>query len=509
MTEQMTVVGNVRRITARWSITATLRATSPVHLGSGEHGDAIDLLLLRDRVSGAPLLTGASLAGGLRDYVCDEILGPERPEEVVRTEGSDRAPGAHGPKDRDESMIATVFGGAREDPHGEQSALIAFDAIGQAVPEVRDGLRINPAEGVADEHFKFSYELWPAGTSFPIRLDLLIGDAATEPQMVAVLAAALGGVNQGCIRVGAKGHRGFGRCELVGVHAVRFDLATAQGWLTWLASEGVERQVLAGETRPTALEAMCATWPDHAADVSSRTDRLQRDSQTQRFTVRVPIAFQGGVQIGTPQTQAVGADIRQLESAGRPVLSGTALAGPLRNRARRITHLVHPDNARATELVEHLLGSEPTPQNGDRLLHASRLLVEEVPVQGGGPLQTTRIQLDAFTQAPVSGMLVQEEPWFGGRAELVFTLRLPAEPALGNALRGLLLLLVKDLLLGDVPVGGTTGIGRGAIKPAGALSVNVDGGAVRNIDLDRPPADDVRAEIEKWIQAFHTFRGAA
>lgn len=520
-TNSMVGAGGIRPIVARWSFTATICSISPIHLGSGEHGDTIDLLLLRDRVSGRPLLTGASLAGGLRDYLCDEHLGSETVEPRPNQDPNDNTAkgiaqdGKASPEACAElekvakaaKAIAQLFGGVREDPTGGQSALIVFDAKGEAVPEVRDGVRITP-EGVAAEHFKFSYEIWPRGTSFPIQLDLVVGNSDLEAEAIALLVQALGGLDGGHIRVGAKGRRGFGRCELADVRAVRYDLTTEAGWRTWLKT-GLHNAPIAA-VRPccTPLEAVRQAWSERADEVAQRVDAAARATRARRFSVRVPIAFKGGVQIGVPQTTAGGADTTHLTSAGVPVLSGTALAGPLRNRARRVARVVHSDESRGMKLVDELLGTEPRPGGDEQPLRASRLVVEEVPIQGGTALQTTRIQLDHLTQAPVPGMLVQEEPWFGGRAELVFTLRLPDSADLAKALKGFLLLLVKDLVLGDVPVGGTTGIGRGAVRPVGALEVFDNDGPCA-IALDRDPQPALRAKVEGWIQAFRTFRGVA
>ncbi len=68
--------GRARRFAARWVLRADLVAETAVHLGNGEAGELVDLALLRDRDSGEPLLTGASLAGGLRDHLCDRLLRP-------------------------------------------------------------------------------------------------------------------------------------------------------------------------------------------------------------------------------------------------------------------------------------------------------------------------------------------------------------------------------------------------------------------------------------------------
>jgi hypothetical protein len=126
----------------------------------------------------------------------------------------------------------------------------------------------------------------------------------------------------------------------------------------------------------------------------------------------------------------------------------------------------------------------------------------------------TRIELDRFTQAPVDGALVQEEPVHRGRTVLALDLRLPPDRADGGhsaatpsaeALCGMLLLVVKEVLLGDLPFGGTTGVGRGALEPATSLKLRRDAEPELHVDLRRPDPRD-RALLDGWVRAFHEHR---
>ena len=64
----------------------------------------------------------------------------------------------------DRWYVAKVFGGARTDDNGSQSPLIVFDALGtlpadSASTEVRDGVLIETATGVAADQKKFDFEV--------------------------------------------------------------------------------------------------------------------------------------------------------------------------------------------------------------------------------------------------------------------------------------------------------------------------------------------------------------
>lgn len=167
--------GGIRALQARWSILATLELKSAAHLGSGSEGSNVDMALLRDQSSGLPLLTGTSIAGSLRSYLADRVMGYRQDE-------------AAGEMD-------TLFGGTRGDERGDQSALITFDCIGQLPAgfgvEVRDGVTLDPTRGTAAEHFKYDLEALPPGTEFPLRFELLIDRDANEELLIPQLAAAL------------------------------------------------------------------------------------------------------------------------------------------------------------------------------------------------------------------------------------------------------------------------------------------------------------------------------
>lgn len=510
--ERMAGPGGVRHLAARWVIHADLVAESAVHVGSGDRGDLVDLELLRAH-DGRPLLPGTTLAGGLRDRLCDVLLGDRRPERG----------------DQDEALITALFGGRRGDPDGPQSPVIVKDAVGTAdvVAEVRDGVRLDPETGVAGDHAKYDLELWPPGTRFRVRLHLLAPETPppgmAEADLLAGLLVAADGFASGDIRLGARGTRGLGRCRLENVCARRYALgADGRAWLQWLATGVGGRGEVFEKTpsAPTLAEALVEAFrrgssPQDENQVVSKLEVLRRRTTevSPRLTLVVPVRFRGGVLIGSPSGSASGADVRHLRSGTRPVLSGSAKGGALRQRARRVARAVRAHYADAEAWVVQAFGSE-APQGPGRRdsgrtgLSTSRLLVEEDVLRGGHDLQVTRVAIDRFTQGPIPGALFQEEPVYGASADLRFTLRLPAEPQLADALCGFLLLVIKDLLLGEVPLGGTVGVGRGALRPAGPLRVTWREWSEYAVDLSNPPKD-FRKTADSWVQTFHEYSASA
>jgi CRISPR/Cas system CSM-associated protein Csm3 (group 7 of RAMP superfamily) len=157
------------------------------------------------------------------------------------------------------------------------------------------------------------------------------------------------------------------------------------------------------------------------------------------------------------------------------VLPGTSLTGALRSRATMILNTIAPDPDKVQELIDDIFGFDMHAGDPAKARPvASRLIVEERPLEAGHLQVQNRVAIDRFTGGAFDTALFSEAPWFGGEVELRLVLRhdsLPADQteaetqlAAEQARIGLLLLLLKDLWSGDVPVGGSTGIGRGFLQ---------------------------------------------
>jgi CRISPR/Cas system CSM-associated protein Csm3 (group 7 of RAMP superfamily) len=429
---------SVRALRARWVILGDVRLLSAAHLGGNDDGHA-DSMVIRDRKSGAPLLPGTTLAGALRSHLADHLGGY----------GSD-----------EDRRVSRLFGSISDqtDP-GHQSPIIVFDSIADpTVTEVRDGVSIKPDLGTQREHFKYDLEVVPAGTVFPVRLDLVIAEDGQEPLLLDLVARAVDGLLRGDISLGTKRTRGLGALCGQRFRARRFDLATTEGWRAW-----------AGSDCDDPIGAATEPWPPAQ---TSHTGGEQR----RRLTAEVNLELDAALLIGSPGLTADAPDSVHLQSGGRSVVPGTSLAGVLRQRALRIATLVRRTQGDGEAFVEGLFGPIRTDRAAASLF-ASRLRVSEsslapVSVSMGEEAtagidddsreRTTRIRIDRFTQGVSPGAMLEEEVRRGGRFLVRLELR---DPRPGEA--GLLLLLLKDLLSGDLPIGGTTAAGRGVVHGEG------------------------------------------
>ena len=459
-----------RIIAHRLIITGDLRLLTPTHLGNGDSEGATDMTLLRDsRDPKLALLTGATLAGALRSYLRayeQGLFGAEQPADDLAAKG----------------MAELLFGGRKAHDSGVQSPLIVNDALAApASYELRDGVKIDPATRTPAEKTKYDLELLSAGTSFPLRFELNIPTlvntdgsdlpAATqqgyERRLRTALALALDGLARGAIGLGMKKRRGFGRCEVARWRVWEFDLTERDALLDWLAfgRDGWQATTVARES--------AAIFDVLNADRPTQRDRRQR------LTLTATFALDGSLLIRSGHDQAVlGPDVRHLharqpEGGELPVISGTSLAGVLRHRAERIANTLVPGSGpRFTARMFGRVGdSSRTGDSGQ----ASRLVVHESAVTDARTdLVQNRVSIDRFTGGAFDGALFNAQPAFA-RPETRVTLRLELlEPEEGE--RAMLLLLLKDLWTGDLPIGGESSVGRGRLR--GREATLCDGDAI-------------------------------
>jgi len=454
-----------RKINARVVIEGRLVACSPLHLGGdGDGGEGVDLPLLRDAVDGSPLLPGASLAGALRGYLRARLLGDRAPKQPPSWERG--------------SIVTRLFGGQGVDldKNGErmfwaaESVVVIDDARG-ALPagggvELRNGVRLDAASRTAAEGALFNQELWPAGTHFPLRVEVALGEGGDVAALLGALATALEGLRPAVdgIMLGARKRRGYGRVAVDAWAVRRYDLTTPAGLLDWLEH---------GHEPPVARPG--------GQDIAALLEGAPLGDNRWAFTATVTCALQGSLLIRSGYgADDMGPDMVHLHSrqangdgSRRPVLSGASLAGALRSRAQRIANTLYPRDraSEAKTLIDGMFGPlHPEAAPGRRMpgLWASRLTVTEQVVEGARTdLVQNRVAIDRFTGGSYPGALFDEQPAFATPdTTITFGLRLVSsrDDEATEAEVGLLLLVLKDLWTADLPLGGESSVGRGRLR---------------------------------------------
>lgn len=420
-----------REITERIIIQGDLVLETPAGFGSGDGGSLVDIPLMLDPLENCALLTGASLAGALRSYLRERECG-------------------YGNKGGKGALYSTLFG-IQEDDGGEQSLLIVCDSIGDKPSvELRDGVKINPRTRTAQDKNKFDFELIAAGSVFHIRMELLIREDKRD-DLIRGMAIALQGLERGEISLGIRKRRGFGRCRVSGWNVYRYNLTEPKGLIGWLKNDKKE------EIEPES-------------DISKLLGATDTDTDNRNsFTVNATFSLDGSLLIRSNFDDVNAPDSVHLKSKrgewAVPVLSGTSLAGALRARALRIAKTID-QKGDAEVMVDELFGPDINVEKDKQSRDvpspsASRLITEETEIIKPLNLVQTRIKIDRFTGGTIPTALFNEQPVFGmgdTRIRLKTSIQQP-----DYAQIGLLLLLLKDLCTGDLPLGGGSNVGRGRL----------------------------------------------
>ncbi|BAZ83612.1 RAMP superfamily CRISPR-associated protein [Sphaerospermopsis kisseleviana CS-549] len=442
---------NQRKIYKRIIIRGSLVLDTPTCLGSGDTDGNIDLQILRDSIEDKALLMGSSIAGALRNYL----------------------------REYQNSDEFSLFGGLRTDEDGDQSPLIINDAISSKIiqPELRDSVKIDSVTRTAADKAKYDLELLQADTEFPLCFELLIEEKPENPNyessLLKGLAIALKGLEKGEISLGIKKHRGFGRCHVKEWQVWQFDLRNASDRIAWLTLD-----------HSWSTDTPCTKLPSNGASIvlvmKEAGLEFPEEWEDQRefckihatFTLASPLLIRSGQASSDKAPDVVHLKSRR-NGELKPVLSGTSLAGVLRHRAEKIVNtLTECKKPLVTKrIIKEIFGFVPDKkdqseiedidQNNEKA-KASRLIVHESIIENYTDLVQNRIAIDRFTGGTLHGALFNEQPIFpkdGTHLELNLELRNPEDYEIG-----LLLLLLKDLWTGDLPVGGTSSIGRGRLQ---------------------------------------------
>lgn len=441
---------NQRHIIKRIIIQGNLILDTPTCLGSGDSESPTDLSLLRDSVSNHALLTGASIAGAIRNYLRESQHGY-----LVSEKFDDLATTLFGViwSDKDNQQNSIDF------DDGKQSLLIIDDSISTSPiqSELRDGVKINSITRTAEAKAKYDLELLQAGTEFPLCFELLIEKESDEPNLLKGLAIALQGLERGEISLGMKKHRGFGRCKVNNWQVWNFNLEDTSDrihWLTFDHSWSTDPPCTKSPAiNPSIVAAMKEAGLEFPEEWDDQRECCKIDAT---FTLASPLLIRSGQASSDKAPDVVHLKSRRNEQL-KPVLSGTSLAGVLRHRAERIINTI----GKNTSIIEDVFGSDLS-KNKTSETKASRLIVHESVIENTTDLVQNRIAIDRFTGGTLHGALFNEQPIFPNNEtylKLNLELRNPEAHEIG-----LLLLLLKDLWTGDLPVGGTSSIGRGRLQ---------------------------------------------
>ncbi len=488
-----------------------------LHIGAGAENGDVDLDVVRDG-RGQPCVPGTSMAGLLRSLA----------ERLVDQDAVDQDA-------VDQRTIGYVFG----DREGAARLNVDDAPIADAVSEVRDGIGVDRRFGSAADHFLFSRWVVSANSTFPLSVTLDLGTDHRDDDAERLVRRVLGVLMEGDARLGGATSRGLGRVRLRDATEIAEDLNSFDGVLS----------ALQRGTSPSGFVPF-----DPPADA-----RLHRLHVTVTWCPDGPLFVRSGAEgvvvDGMPLVAAA-RDGNQL----RLLLPGSSIKGALRSHAERIVRtmtgsaatgdlfqqLDAPELAVVHRLFGRASGEAPNGAQSGRVaalsiddclsspIDASTWAALTTPAlaEGGDGTPQERHPRGGWSGDPDAAELLRVahhvaiDRWTGGAAEhflysqlephglawrpieLHLELHLLDTDTLGLAATYLLLLVLRDLADGWVPLGSGTHRGHGAVAVQRiGFAVHGAGGWLGTEDgaelsLDELVAQPERTEAARqaWIE---------
>lgn len=466
-------------------IKAQFKLDSPLIIGCGENENA-DIDVIRDnetnpdyQTTRVPIIPASSIVGVFRSLFNKAIK-----KELDNWDGKTQFPELldhfyefFGYDENDQNALLKRFGSLKDH---EKEALkkqkdltqsaFSIEDIKLEVEEkniaVRDGVKIDPRTNTAVNKAKYDYELVETAKPFEMvfeinkRSDVEI-DYGYFKTFVGLF---LQGISKGRIRFGAKSNKGFGVLKLEGTpQLAELDFSKKADLWAWLNNTPKDKEV------PVQIK-----------------DLLKKHIEIfeKEFSISADFRIKNSLLIKSYPTKPEEPDAVHIKSNGKNIMPGTSVMGAVRHRAWKIINTMFDDNQIKREKFYNLFGYVETnddypefpksyykkDENGkDVLKHPARkgrLVVNESIIEN--PEKSiieqvqTRIKIDRFTGGTIAGALLQEKALWQSGKDSVLSLKMSIrdyedwEPAL-------LMFILKDLVTGDLPIGGEKSIGRGVL----------------------------------------------
>lgn len=392
------------RLIGKIILQATLRNESPLLIGRGG-GDSVDVevMQLPDR---KPYIPGSSFAGSLKGFL--------------------------------NAQDGYFWGQAGTDEQDPLQSHIRFEDL---IPEnftanedivVRDGVKIDSQTGTAEDGKKYDYQIVEPGLNFPFKAEITLRDGVQEQHAENFIASLKAALEHPAFRIGANTNTGFGKLSCEGFQAYHFSFPEhADAWFEYL--DNGKYSILPKEV-------------EHK--------KLNQSS----FQIQATFKLKTSLMIGAYGTgKGDEPDKSQLKSRDKFVLPGKSIRGAIRHRAFKIWSLW----GKPEDEFENLFGivdEERGKQKRSRL-RVDEFLFKEKEVEA---MIQNRIRIDRFTGGVIGGALFNSEPvWTTGQEAIQLTFTILKDATAEE--KKLLLLLLKDLWLKDLAIGGEKNVGRGVL----------------------------------------------
>lgn len=392
---------------------------SPMIISSGEKSDT-DILVLKD-TRGNPYIPATAMVGGLRHYFFEQAQIDDNIKQLKYFWGSDKEE-----ENKEETFQSSLF-------------MSDLTLVGNASIVIRDGIKIDEISGIAEDKKKFNYEVVEPGAVFNFKAEVVLRECFNEYIFLKVLSFIIKTLGEGKISLGSMTTKGFGRCRLDKVCCLKYDFKKKDDVIAWL--EGNEGENIIQEI------------------MSVKTYREKDDD----LTIDTIFKVKNSIIIKSYSSNPKDPDMVHITSNGKDVIPGTSIKGAIRARAERIINTL---GFQGESVTREVFGWADDDKGSEGVKIKSRFFVEETIIGKGEMVKEVqnRVKIDRFTGGVIKSALFDEVPIWpvdGTNNEISIHMKIKDYK---DWEAGLILLVLKDLWNGDLPIGGEKSIGRGILQ---------------------------------------------
>ena len=460
-------------INRKYVFIVPLKTVSPLRIASGQTDYITDILILKNK-QGEAFIPATSIAGVLRN-------------EIRKLYG--------------EKITDTIFGSVGKNEDGVQSMISIDDVVLKTSGIVsRDGVHIHEVAGTGVTREKYNFEAVEKGAEGILTMEMTIREGneieclrnfnigetrglgqcvsnrLLHPQYAKVgdifadVAATLADMLTAGIRIGSLTAKGMGLVKSKKpVSVYLFDFKKAADAL------GNETEFSDADAWMKYIEN--GTLPGAAYVTAEQNDRGEQFPFSD-FVIEAEFAIKSSLLIrdASRVSDYASADNKgtiagvPMKSRNDYVIPGTGIKGALRGKAYKVLMALPGATVEKSKLmVERLMGWAKRDNNSDIADEGrkSRLIVDEIYFSDDGnihEMKQPRNRIDRFTGATVkSALFFDFAVWQQNKEVPTIKMNIRINDAM-HAEAGLMLLLLRELWSGNLPLGGGKNIGRGILQ---------------------------------------------
>jgi len=500
-------------------IRASFELASPLLIGSGE-SEHSDIDVIRDEPfngQAQPVIPATSIIGVFR-HLFDPLLELETDSQMLNAVYE-----FFGVTDDEKNVVLKQerFSQKSQEWDLNQSAVFMSDIVLADFPITqRDSVRIDPRRGTAADEAKFDYEIVePSPDDGKNSIDMVFEIDLREnskqdyrEHFKSFVGYFLQAIQDGRVRFGGKTNKGFGVLKLKpgSIAVAELDLAKPGDVKQWLTNT----PVYSNKAVPSQPDSRNLEANDLIGDV-------QFNLPTKYFEISAEFRIKNSLLVRAYSTDPAAPDVSHIQRGEDYILPGTSIMGAIRHRAWKIINTMFQNDKEKARAFYNLFGfaKEPYPEAPQDLKDQyeqkaakGRVLVDEAVIRGKGAnfidQVQTRIKIDRFTGGTIAGALLQEKALWQTNDESTITLNIKIKDY-KDWEAGLFLFILKDLVTGDLPIGGEKSIGRGVLigKKATISWTEEAATATKTVDLTFDENGFVEeqerlGELDDFVQAW-------